>query len=99
MEAYPANLVKLGCEMLASKLGESIVVLASVDEDKITYVVKVSESFVKKGFNAGQIVNKLATATNGKGGGRPQFAQGAGKDKTNLIKVLSELEKEIKQTV
>lgn len=99
MEAYPANIVKLGADMISSKIGESIVVLASVDEDKITYVVKVSDSFVKKGINAGQIVGKLAAATGGKGGGRPQFAQGAGKDKTNLTKVLSELEKEIKQSV
>ena len=99
MEAYPTNLVKFGSELLASKLGESIVVLASVDEDKITYVVKVSDTFVKKGINAGQIVGKLAAATGGKGGGKPQFAQGAGKDKTNLHNVLSELEKEIKQSV
>ena len=99
MEAYPANLIKLGSELSASKLGESIIILASVDEDKITYVVKVSDSFVKKGINAGQIVNKLASQTGGKGGGRPQYAQGAGKDKTNLISVLSEIEKEIKQSL
>ena len=73
--------------------------LASVDEDKITYAVKVDDSFVKKGINAGQIVNKLATATGGKGGGRPQYAQGAGKDRTNLREILAEVEKEIKQSV
>ena len=98
-EAFAPNLLKLGAEMIGAKLGESIIVFASVDTDKITYVVKVSDSFVKKGINAGQIVNKLATATGGKGGGRPQFAQGAGKDKTNLRTVLSDIEKEIKQTV
>ncbi|MCD7878643.1 MAG: alanine--tRNA ligase, partial [Candidatus Gastranaerophilales bacterium] len=96
MEAFPMHLIKLGSEILSAKLGESIVVLASVDEDKINFVVKVSDSFVKKGINAGQIVNKLAAATGGKGGGRPQFAQGAGKDKTNLRTVLENLEKEIK---
>ena len=99
MEAYPAHLIKFGCELLSSKLGESIVILASVDEDKITYVVKVSDSFVKKGINAGKIVGKLAEATGGKGGGRPQFAQGAGKDKTNLTNILTETEKEIKVSV
>ena len=99
IEAFPANIVKLGSEMLSAKLGEAIVVLASVDEDKITYAVKVDDSFVKKGINAGQIVNKLATATGGKGGGRPQYAQGAGKDRTNLRATLEEIEKEIKQSV
>ncbi len=99
IDAFSAPLVKLGCEMLGSKLGECIVVLASVDTDKITYVVKVSDSFVKKGINAGQIVSKLANATGGKGGGRPNFAQGAGKDKTNLRNTLSEIEKEIKNSI
>lgn len=99
IDAFSAPLVKLGCEMLGSKLGECIVVLASVDTDKITYVVKVSDSFVKKGINAGQIVSKLANATGGKGGGRPNFAQGAGKDKTNLRNTLSEIEKEIKNSL
>ena len=99
IEAFPANLVKLGSEMLSAKLGESIVVLASVDEDKITFVVKVDDSFVKKGINAGQIVNKLATATGGKGGGRPQYAQGAGKDRSKLREILAEVEKEIKQSI
>ena len=99
MEAFPANIVKLGSELLSSRLGDSIIVLASVDSDKITYVVKVSDSFVKKGVNAGQIVSKLANATGGKGGGRPQYAQGGGKDASNLTKILSDLEKEIKQSL
>ena len=59
----------------------------------------MDDSFVKKGINAGQIVNKLATATGGKGGGRPQYAQGAGKDRSKLREVLAEVEKEIKQSV
>ena len=99
MEAFPSNIVKLGSELLSSRLGDSIIVLASVDSDKITYVVKVSDSFVKKGVNAGQIVSKLANATGGKGGGRPQYAQGGGKDASNLTKILSDLEKEIKQSL
>ena len=99
IEAFPANLVKLGSEILSSKLGESIIVLASVDENKITYIVKVSDSFVKKGVNAGQIVAKLAQLTGGKGGGRPNFAQGAGSDKNNLRNALAEIETEIKKSV
>lgn len=98
-EPFSPNLLKLGTDILSTKFGDSIIIFASVDTDKITYVVKVSDSFVKKGINAGQIVSKLAAATGGKGGGRPQFAQGAGKDKSNLKSVLTEIEKEIKETV
>ena len=99
IEAFNPNQLKFGAELIASRLGESIVVLASVDTDKITYIVKVSDSFVEKGVNAGKIVSKLAAATGGKGGGRPQFAQGAGKDKSNLKSILAEIEKEITEQV
>ncbi len=98
-DALPMRLLKLGCEILSAKLGESIVILASVDRDKISYIVKVSDLFVKKGVNAGQIVSDMAVLTGGKGGGRSHFAQGAGRDKTNLISVLESVEKEIKQIV
>ena len=99
MEAYPANIIKLGSEMMSNKLGESIIILASVDTDKITYIVKVTEGFVKQGFNAGEIVNKLALATDGRGGGKPSYAQGAGKNKQKLLEALSQIEKEIKTKV
>ena len=79
-------------------INEDSVIAVNIPKDK-ALVVKVDDSFVKKGINAGQIVNKLATATGGKGGGRPQYAQGAGKDKANLRTILSEVEKEIKQSV
>ncbi len=98
-EAFSPNLLKIGCDILSSKLGESIIILASVDESKITYIVKVSDSFVKKGINAGQIVSKLSQLTDGRGGGRPNFAQGAGKDKSKVTQALEEAEKEIKSSV
>ena len=95
MEAYPVNLIKFGCEMMSKKLGESIIILASVDKEKITYVVKVTDEFVKRGINAGKIVSELASATAGKGGGRSNYAQGAGKALSQLQNALEKIEKEI----
>ncbi|MBQ8635510.1 hypothetical protein IJ425_05095, partial [bacterium] len=40
---------------------------------------------------------EIAAATGGKGGGRPNFAQGAGTDVTNLTEVLAKIETDIKQ--
>ena len=96
VDAIPAHLVKLGSEILSHKLGDSIVILASKEADKITFVVKVDDEFVKKGINAGQIVSQLAGATGGKGGGRPQFAQGAGKELDKLQDALISIENELK---
>ena len=90
-EAKPLAL-KVGMEFLSQKLGESIIVLAS---DK-TVAVKVSDSFVKKGVNAGKIVGEISRATGANGGGRPNFAQGGIKDASKLDEILPKIEAELK---
>ncbi len=83
--------VKSGIEMLSSKLGESIVVLANSK----TVIVKVTDAFVKTGVNAGKIVGEIARATGANGGGRPNFAQGGIKDAALLDGILAQVEKDI----
>ncbi len=84
--------IKIGLEFLSKKLGESIIVLAG----ETTVAVKVSDSFVKKGVNAGKIVGEIARATGANGGGRPNFAQGGVKDASKLDEILSKIESELK---
>lgn len=100
VESFDPQAVKTGVDMLDSKLGESIIILVSVvNPEQLFIMTKVGESFINKGINAGQIVGKIAAATGGKGGGRPNFAQGAGKDAANLDAVLSKIETEIKSAL
>ena len=96
IEDVPAPLVKIGIDLLSNKLGESILILASVKQDNsaLSIFVKVGDSFVKKGVNAGKIVGEIAAATGGKGGGRPSFAQGGGKDPSKLDEIFEKLEKD-----
>ena len=97
IDDFEPNMVKTFVEKLSDKLGESVIVVASLKKDGgIFIMVKVTDSFVKKGINAGKIVGKIASATGGKGGGRPNFAQGAGKDASQLDSILSKVETEIK---
>ncbi len=92
MEQLDSNALKEGVEMLANKLGESVIVVVA----GTSIFVKVSDSFVKNGVNAGNIVKEIATATEGKGGGRPQFAQGAVKNLDKVDAVLAEIENKLK---
>ncbi len=86
--------VKVGIELLSDKLGESVIVLCPVNTntDQVSIFVKVSEAFVKNGVNAGKLVAEIAAATDGKGGGRPNFAQGGGKSSANLDDALQKIE-------
>lgn len=92
IEDYDADAVKAGIELLANKLGESIIVLAN----SRMVIAKVSDSFVQKGVNAGKIVGEIARATGANGGGRPNFAQGGVKDASKLDEVLAKIENELK---
>ncbi len=92
VENIDGNAIKTGIEFMSQKLGESIIVLAS----EKTVAVKVSDSFVKKGVNAGKIVGEIAKATGANGGGRPNFAQGGVKDASKLDEVLAKVEDELK---
>ena len=92
MEQLDSNALKEGVEMLANKLGNSIITVVAGS----SIFVKVSDNFVAKGVNAGNIVKEIAAATEGKGGGRPQFAQGAVKDLDKIDAVLTEIENKLK---
>jgi alanyl-tRNA synthetase len=82
-------------EKTSDKLGNSIIIIASVLDDKISITAKISDNFVKKGINAGQIVNEIAEKCGGKGGGRPNFAQAGAKEVSVLNSALEELRDKI----
>lgn len=92
VEHFDGNAIRTGIEFMSQKLGESIIVLAS----EKTVAVKVSNSFVKKGINAGKIVGEIARATGANGGGRPNFAQGGVKDASKLDEILQKIENDLK---
>ena len=92
IEDFDSDAIKAGIDVLANKLGESIIVLAN---SKMV-IAKVSDGFVKRGVNAGKIVGEIARATGANGGGRPNFAQGGVKDASKLDEILTKFDEELK---
>lgn len=73
---------------LKNKLGESIVVLATVVDDKVSLVAGVTKA-TSKIIKAGEVVNMVAQQVGGKGGGRPDMAQAGGTEPQNLENALA----------
>ena len=92
IEDFDSDAIKAGIEVLANKLGESVIVLAN----SRMVTAKVSDGFVKEGINAGKIVGEIARATGANGGGRPNFAHGGVKDASKLDEVLAKVQDEIR---
>ena len=92
IESMDNDSIKAGVEFLSNKLGESIIILVAPR----MVLVKVSDSFVKSGINAGKFVGEIAKASGANGGGRPNFAQGGIKDITKVDDVLTRIKNELK---
>jgi alanyl-tRNA synthetase len=80
-------------DKLRINLPGGIIVLASTDDGKFGFTVAVGDELVKaKKYSAGDIAKKIAAATGGKGGGRPQLAQVGGKDEGKLKEQMGKME-------
>ena len=66
-------------DQLKNKLGSTIILLASVENDKISLVAGVSKDLTGQ-VKAGELVNRVAEQVGGKGGGRPDMAMAGGSD-------------------
>jgi alanyl-tRNA synthetase len=71
-----------------------VVVLASVEDGDVAIVAAVKKEFTPK-FHAGKLAATLAQAVGGKGGGRPDMAEGGGKDVSALDAALEKLRLEV----
>jgi alanyl-tRNA synthetase len=77
-------------EQLKNKLGNAVIVLTSLNEGKVNIAVGVSSNLTKQ-YLAGKIVAFVAQQMGGKGGGRADFAQGAGNDATKVDQTLASI--------
>ncbi|GIT23561.1 MAG: hypothetical protein CM1200mP40_32430 [Gammaproteobacteria bacterium] len=66
-------------DQLKNKLGSSIILLATVTDNKVSLIAGVSKDLTKK-VKAGDLVNMVAEQVGGKGGGRPDMAMAGGTD-------------------
>jgi alanyl-tRNA synthetase len=72
-------------DMVRNKLAQpGVVVLASQSDERIAIQVSVDAALTKRGLHAGKIASAVGERLGGRGGGRPESAQGGGKNKAEL---------------
>jgi alanyl-tRNA synthetase len=84
----PEALRSLGSQVLA-RLGEGVVTLGAAFGEKTSLVAFCSPAAIKAGHQAGKLIAALAGQLGGKGGGKPDFAMGGGKEAAKLAEVLT----------
>ncbi len=73
------DLRKLG-DFLRDKDPDTVAVLATATESKVTFVAVCGKNAVAKGIRAGDLVRAVSAVTGGKGGGKPDSAMGGGSE-------------------
>jgi alanyl-tRNA synthetase len=76
VEGDDAGALRALADALRAKAGESVLLLAGRGKERAALLVTASDGAVKRGVKAGDVLKGLADRLGGKGGGKPQMAQG-----------------------
>ncbi|MGN6323373.1 MAG: alanine--tRNA ligase [Dyella sp.] len=88
LEGLDAKALRDGVDQLKQQLNDCVVVLAGATDGRVSLVAGVNGKAAGR-IKAGDIVAHVAGQIDGKGGGRPDMAQGGGVDKPQLPDVLA----------
>ncbi|WP_407060853.1 alanine--tRNA ligase [Agrilutibacter terrestris] len=88
LEGFDAKALREAVDRLKQQLGEAVVLLAGTSDGKAALIAGVSGSITGK-VKAGELLSHVAAQINGKGGGRPDMAQGGGEDGPALKQALA----------
>lgn len=95
LEGADANSLRETMDKLKDKLKSAAIVLASVNDGKVSLAAGVTADLISK-IKAGELVNFVAGQVGGKGGGKPDMAMAGGTDASQLPKALASVENWVK---
>jgi len=90
LEGADGKRLRESVDQLKHRLGDAVIVLAGASDGKVALVAGVSGSALGR-VKAGAILAHVAGQIGGKGGGRPDMAQGGGEDRPELPAILDGL--------
>ena len=91
LDGLDAKALRDSVDVLKNKLVDAVILLATGSEGKASLAAGVAGAALGK-VKAGDVVSFVAAKINGKGGGRPDMAQGGGEDGPALAAALAEVE-------
>ena len=98
IEGADAKSLRDMLDQLKNKLGSGVVVLGAEDGEKVSLVAGVTKDLTDR-VKAGDLIRNLAAQVGGKGGGRPDMAQGGGTDPAALPAAIASVEALVRAAV
>jgi alanyl-tRNA synthetase len=91
MDGADSQALRAVLDQMKDKLKSAVILLAAAEEGKVSLIAGVTVDLTAR-FKAGDIIRDLAPLVGGKGGGRPDMAQGGGTDVDGIDPALAKLE-------
>ena len=88
LEGFDSKALRDAVDRLKQQLGDAVIVLAGANDGKVALVAGVSGAAAGR-ISAGELLGHVASQIGGKGGGRPDMAQGGGEDGPALVAALT----------
>ncbi|MCC6452099.1 MAG: hypothetical protein IT171_04355 [Acidobacteria bacterium] len=98
VEDIDANGTRQLSDTLLARLKSGVVVIGRRDESKAGLIVRVSSDLTNR-IKAGDIIREIAPILGGKGGGKPDMAEGGGPDVTKLQEALEAVNTFVERTM
>ncbi|MBR9883019.1 MAG: alanine--tRNA ligase [Oceanospirillales bacterium] len=98
LDGVEAKSLRDSIDQLKNKLGSGVVVLMTAQDDKVSVAAGVTKDLTDR-VKAGDLVRELAAKLGGKGGGRPDMAQGGGSDLAAMPEALASVQALVAQAL
>ena len=99
LDGVDANGLKALADSAKSQMQNGVVVLASNDDGKITFVAMAMKEAVEKGVHCGKIIKEVCAICSGRGGGKPDMAQGGGSDVLKIDDALAKVDEMVTEMI
>ncbi len=90
--------LRLLADNIRDRLGSGIIFVASEMDSQASFVCMVTKDLTDR-YNAGQILKRLAEQVGGRGGGKPDMAQGGTKDPKRLKELIERIEEYLSEAL
>ncbi len=99
LDGSNANELKTIADQMKSQIENCVAVLAANTDGKITFVAMAAKDAVAAGVHCGNIIRELTAICGGKGGGKPDMAQGGGKDADKIGDAIAKVDEIISDQI
>lgn len=92
VDGMGADEMKSMADKVKAEVPNSVAVMGALTDGKITFVAMASKDAVKMGVHCGNIIKEITAIAGGRGGGKPDMAQGGGADANKIDDALARVD-------